>query len=78
MTVSALDSIPGLGDTRRKALMRQFGSVKRLRAASADDIAEVSGIGPRTATAIVAALHPDDAPPTTPAVNMTTGEVLDT
>jgi excinuclease ABC subunit C len=76
MTVSALDDIPGLGETRRKALMRRFGSLKRLRAATADELAEVPGIGPRTATAIVAALHRDDAP-AAPAVNMTTGEVLE-
>jgi excinuclease ABC subunit C len=74
MTTSALDGIPGLGETRRKALLRQFGSLKRLRAASADEIAEVRGIGPRTADAIVAALH-RDAPPA-PAVNVTTGEVV--
>ena len=76
MTVSALDGIPGLGETRRKALMRRFGSLKRLRAATAEELAEVPGIGPRTATAIVAALHRDDAP-AAPAVNMTTGEVLE-
>ena len=57
--------------------MRRFGSLKRLRAASADELAEVNGIGPRTAEAIVAALHRDDATPAVPAVNVTTGEVLD-
>ena len=73
MTVSALDDIPGLGEVRRKALLRRFGSLKRLRAASVDEIAEVPGIGPRTAAAITAALtRPDDA---APAVNVTTGEV---
>jgi excinuclease ABC subunit C len=76
MTVSALDGIPGLGETRRKALLARFGSLKRLRAASADEIGEVSGIGPRTAAAIVSALHRGDAGGG-PAVNMTTGEVLD-
>jgi excinuclease ABC subunit C len=76
MTVSALDGIPGLGETRRKALMLRFGSLKRLRAATAEQIAEVPGVGPRTAAAIVAALHRDDEP-AQPAVNMTTGEVLD-
>ncbi len=74
MITSALDGIAGLGETRRKALLRQFGSLKRLKAASIDDIAEVPGIGPRTATAIVAALHNDNTPP---AVNVTTGEVLE-
>jgi excinuclease ABC subunit C len=75
MTTSALDNIPGLGETRRKALMRRFGSLKRLRAADAVEIAEVPGIGPRTATAIVEALHRDRPP--APAINMTTGEVVE-
>jgi len=56
MTTSALDGIPGLGEVRRKVLLRRFGSLKKLAAASADEIAEVPGIGPRTAEAIVAAL----------------------
>ncbi|WP_037362665.1 excinuclease ABC subunit UvrC [Nakamurella lactea] len=56
MTVSALDGIPGLGDTRRKALLRRFGSVKKLRAAGVDEVAAVPGIGPATAAAVVAAL----------------------
>jgi excinuclease ABC subunit C len=56
--------------------MARFGSLKRLRAATVDEIAQVSGIGPRTAASIAAALHGADAP-AAPAVNMTTGEVLD-
>ncbi len=67
MTASALDGIAGLGAVRRKALLRQFGSLKRLGAATADEIAEVPGIGRRTADAIVAALAPPappEAPPT--------------
>jgi excinuclease ABC subunit C len=75
MTTSALDSVPGLGDTRRKALLRRFGSLKRLRAASVDEVMEVPGIGRRTAEAIVAALGASE--PAAPAVNVTTGEVLD-
>jgi excinuclease ABC subunit C len=75
MTVSALDGIPGLGEVRRKTLMTRFGSLKRLRAASVDEISEVPGIGPRTADAIVAALH--DGTPSAPAINVSTGEVLD-
>jgi excinuclease ABC subunit C len=75
MTTSALDDIPGLGETRRKALLRQFGSIKRLRVASIEDVMQVPGIGRRTAEAIVTALAvPSDA---APAVNVTTGEVLD-
>jgi excinuclease ABC subunit C len=56
MTTSTLDSVPGLGEIRRKALLRRFGSVKRLSAASVEEIAEVPGIGRRTAEAVLAAL----------------------
>ncbi|HEY7047018.1 MAG TPA: excinuclease ABC subunit UvrC [Jatrophihabitantaceae bacterium] len=76
MTTSALDGIPGLGETRRKALLRQFGSLKRLRAAGVDEVEAVPGIGRRTAEAIVAALA-EQAKATAPAVNVTTGEILD-
>ena len=43
MTISVLDGIPGLGDTRRKALVARFGSLKRLRAASMADLLGGSG-----------------------------------
>jgi excinuclease ABC subunit C len=56
MTASGLDTVPGLGEVRRKALLRRFGSVKRLAVASPEEIAQVPGIGRRTAEAIVAAL----------------------
>ncbi len=56
MTASALDNVPGLGDVRRRALLREFGSVRRLRSASVDEVAQVPGIGRRTAEAIVDAL----------------------
>ncbi|GLY20473.1 excinuclease ABC subunit UvrC [Micromonospora sp. NBRC 101691] len=56
MTESALDTVPGLGEVRRKALLRHFGSLKRVAAATVDEISEVPGIGPRTAEAILAAL----------------------
>ena len=46
MTTSVLDGIPGLGEVRRKALLRQFGSVKRLRAASVEEIAARPGHRP--------------------------------
>jgi excinuclease ABC subunit C len=75
MTTSALDAVPGLGQTRRKALLTHFGSLKRMRAASADELAAVPGIGPQTARSIVAALAADA--PGAPAVNVSTGEVLE-
>ena len=58
MTASALDNIPGLGETRRKALLRHFGSLKRLGQATPEEITEVPGIGRRTAEAVLAALNP--------------------
>ena len=75
MTTSALDGIPGLGEARRKALMTRFGSLKRLRAASVEDLMEVPGIGRHTAEVIAAALVGGEQP--VPAVNVTTGEVID-
>src|SRR4051794_12373149 len=45
MTASALDGVPGLGETRRKALLKHFGSLRRLRAATVDDIVAVPGVG---------------------------------
>lgn len=53
---SVLDEIPGLGEVRRKALLKHFGSVRRLRAATEEEIASVPGIGPATAAAIVQTL----------------------
>jgi excinuclease ABC subunit C len=76
MTTSALDGVPGLGETRKKALLTRFGSLKRLRAASVDDIMAVPGVGRRTAEAVAATLHREDAQPG-PAVDPITGEVLD-
>src|SRR3954465_10823381 len=56
MLVSLLDDVPGLGETRRKALMKQFGSLKRLRAATVEELMAVPGIGRRTAEAVQAAI----------------------
>ncbi|MER5455935.1 excinuclease ABC subunit UvrC [Micromonospora sp. NPDC002389] len=60
MTTSALDSVPGLGEVRRTALLRHFGSLKRLSAATVDEITEVPGVGRRTAEAILTALGAPD------------------
>ena len=54
--LSILEDVPGLGPSRRAALLEQFGSLDRLRAATADEIAEVKGIGPRLAAEIAAFL----------------------
>ena len=63
MTESMLDGVPGLGEARRKALLHQFGSLKRLQQATVDEVMTVPGIGRRTAEAIVAALSAGDAVP---------------
>jgi excinuclease ABC subunit C len=56
LQVSALDGVPGLGQARRTALIKHFGSVKKLKLAGVDEIAEVPGVGRRTAEAVRAAL----------------------
>ncbi|GAA2590882.1 excinuclease ABC subunit UvrC [Actinomadura fulvescens] len=56
MTASELDNVPGLGPARRKALLKHFGSLKRLKEATPEQIAEVPGIGLRSAAQIAAAL----------------------
>jgi excinuclease ABC subunit C len=55
-TSSALDDVPGLGPARRAALLKHFGSVRKLKAARVEEIAAVPGIGPRLAAAIAGAL----------------------
>ncbi len=70
-----LDEVPGLGDARKRTLIKHFGSVKRLRSATIDQICEVPGIGRKTAEVIVAALA--GAVPAGPAVNMATGEIME-
>lgn len=52
MTESALDALPGVGRARKSALLKHFGSVTKLRKASATQIAEIPGIGRELATAI--------------------------
>ena len=74
MTASGLDGIAGLGEGRRTALLRHFGSLKRLSVATVEEVCEVPGVGRRTAEAVVAALA--GAPAPTPAFDPATGEVV--
>ncbi len=87
MTASELDAVPGLGPARRKALLDAFGSVRAIRQADADEIAQVKGIGPALAAAVVAApagrgsrapVQPghDGAAVDLGTVDMATGEML--
>ncbi|MET9153697.1 excinuclease ABC subunit UvrC [Streptomyces griseoflavus] len=72
---SPLDDVPGLGETRKQALIKHFGSLKKLRSATIDQICEVPGIGRKTAETIAGALA--RAAPAAPAVNTATGEIMD-
>ncbi|HWC14431.1 MAG TPA: excinuclease ABC subunit UvrC [Actinomycetota bacterium] len=57
MTASALDGIPGLGATRRKKLLNHFGSVKKIREATLEDLSDVRGIPQTVAEAVYDRLH---------------------
>ncbi|MFJ8546835.1 excinuclease ABC subunit UvrC [Streptomyces sp. NPDC093586] len=72
---SPLDDVPGLGETRKQALIKHFGSVKKLRSATIDQICEVPGIGRKTAETVAVALA--RAIPAAPAVNTATGEIME-
>ncbi|BBC37406.1 UvrABC system protein C [Streptomyces graminofaciens] len=72
---SPLDDVPGLGEARKQALLKHFGSLKKLRSATIDEICEVPGIGRKTAETIAAALA--QAAPAAPAVNTATGEIIE-
>ena len=57
MTRSVIDDVPGVGPKRRRALMRRFGSLRRLRAASEEQIAQTPGVPAEVARAVWQALH---------------------
>ncbi len=75
MVDSLLDEVPGLGDVRRKALITHFGSLRKLRAASVEELARVPGIGPTTAAAIKDVLAVHDERGKTVSLNTATGEI---
>ena len=57
MTLSALDTLAGVGPVRKKRLMLAFGSVSAIRRATVDEIAAVKGVSPQLASQIKAALN---------------------
>jgi excinuclease ABC subunit C len=75
MVESLLDDVPGLGEVRRRTLVKHFGSLKKLRAAEVDQIAQVPGIGPRTAVAIKDAVDRAGGQTGRQTVNTATGEI---
>jgi excinuclease ABC subunit C len=75
MVESVLDDVPGLGDVRRKTLLKHFGSLRKLKAATVEELAVVPGIGPRTAEAIRGAVAASEGTRKTFSVNTATGEI---
>ena len=57
MTRSVLDDVPGLGPTRRKRLLKEFGSVKRLRAMTEEELVAIPWLPARVANALYVQLH---------------------
>lgn len=76
MLTSVLDDVAGLGESKRKALLGKFGSVRALRKAAINELTSVDGIGPATARAVYDALHSGEVEPA--AVDPATGEILET
>jgi excinuclease ABC subunit C len=74
MTASALDSVRGLGETRRRALVTHFGSLARLRQASVEEITAVPGIGAATAAAVLEALGAGPDSPVSQTVTAAVGD----
>jgi len=59
-TASALDDIPGIGAKRKKALLRRFGSIEAIRAASLEELCQTQGITPAIANRVKQALATTD------------------
>ena len=55
---SELDRIPGVGPSRKKALLKHLGSLKQIKAAGVEQLSQVSGVGPELAREIHAFFHP--------------------
>jgi excinuclease ABC subunit C len=59
---SVLEEIPGIGEGRKRALLRHFGALRRVKEATVEQIAEVDGFGPKQAEAVFDFFHRPDAP----------------
>ena len=59
---SVLEEIPGIGEGRKRALLRHFGALRRVKEATVEQIAEVDGFGPKQAQAVFDFFHRPDAP----------------
>ncbi len=59
---SVLEEIPGIGEGRKRALLRHFGALRRVKEATIEQIADVEGFGPKQAAAVFDFFHGPDAP----------------
>ena len=75
MVDSELDEIPGLGPVKKKALLAKFGSLKKIKLATVEQLMEVDGIGLKQAQEIIDKLV--QVTSAVPAFNATTGEIID-
>jgi excinuclease ABC subunit C len=70
---SVLEEIPGIGEGRKRTLLRHFGSLKRVKEAALAEIAQVDGFGPKQARAVFEFFHPgSDALPCAPSAPVAT------
>jgi len=60
---SVLEAIPGVGEGRKKALLRHFGALKRVREATVEELAAVEGFGEKQALAVFGFFRPPDGAP---------------
>src|SRR5262249_10668784 len=58
MTVSVLDEVAGLGPTRKKRLLKEFGSVKKIRTLTLEELVALSWLPDNVAQALYQKLHP--------------------
>ena len=70
---SMLDEFPGIGQSRKTALLKRFGSIQRLRVATLEEISEVPGFGPKSAADLKAFITARSASPS----RKSSPEVLD-
>ncbi|MEI6405407.1 MAG: helix-hairpin-helix domain-containing protein, partial [Actinomycetes bacterium] len=73
MLESVLDGISGLGPVRKQVLMKSFGSLKKISAATVEELAAVEGVGPKLAAIVYEALKDSSQQ----SVNVATGEIID-
>ncbi|MFT4186758.1 MAG: excinuclease ABC subunit UvrC [Micrococcaceae bacterium] len=75
MIESIFDELPGIGPIKQKALLRKFGSIKKLKAATKEELLEVSGIGPTQADTLLTYFNNSEDASTV--IDTETGEIIE-